>query len=144
MRIMLYSRAICAVLAATAATPASAAPAVALDSAVYVEHMQPGNVRNLEPAERLSRGDRVVTVLTWRRLAGSGGFVLVNPLPRAIAYQASAQDSEEVSIDGGRSWGRLGGLTVGMRRATPEDVTHVRWWVPAGDSGRITYSGIVR
>jgi hypothetical protein len=144
MRILVYHRAILATLAALAATPALAEAAVALDSAVYVEHLQPGNVRNLEPADRLNRGDRVVTVLNWRRTAGTGGFVLVNPLPRTIAYQASAQDSEEVSVDGGRAWGRIGGLTIGTRIATPEDVTHVRWRVPAGNSGRITYSGIVR
>ncbi len=76
------------------------------------------------------------------------GFTLINPLPRAIAYQASARDDEQVSVDGGRSWGRIGDLRLGARTATPEDVTHVRWRVPASSaasgSGRIAYSGIVR
>jgi hypothetical protein len=133
-----------AALAALSATPALSNASVALNSAVYIEHLQPGNVRNLEPAERLSRGDRVVTVLNWRRATGNGGFLLTNPLPRAIAYQASASDSEEVSVDGGRNWGQIGVLRYGFRLATPEDVTHVRWRVPAGNAGRITYSGIVR
>lgn len=138
---------IAAAMTATAA-PALANPGVALDSAVFVERLQPGNIRNLEPASRLSRGDRVVTIVSWRRDAGNGGFTLINPLPRAVAYQASARDDEQVSVDGGRTWGRLGDLRVGERYATAEDVTHLRWRVPAGQAaaraGRIAYSGIVR
>ena len=130
------------------AAPALANPGIALDSAVFIERTEPGNVRNLEPASRLSRGDRVVTIVSWRRDAGNGGFTLINPLPRAVAYQASARDDEQVSVDGGRSWGRLGELRVAERFATAEDVTHLRWRVPAGQAaareGRIAYSGIVR
>ena len=135
-------------LVAVTATTAHAAPRVILDSAVFIETQQPGNVRRLEPAARLNRGDRVVTILAWRRLAGDGAFTLTNPLPRAIAYQGSARDDEEVSVDGGRSWGKLGDLHAGSRIATPEDVTHVRWRVAAGHAtrgqGQIAYSGIVR
>ena len=133
-----------ATLLSATASPALAHPAVALDSAVFVERLQPGNIRNLEPASRLSRGDRVVTIVSWRRAGGNGGFTLINPLPRAIAFQASARDDDQVSVDGGRSWGRLGVLRRGERYATPEDVTHLRWRVPAGQAGRIAYSGIVR
>ncbi len=124
------------------------ASSVALDSAVYVERTAQGDARRLEPASTLARGDRVVTVLNWSRSSGSGGFTVVNPLPRAIAYQRSGEDMEELSVDGGRSWGQLGALRVGVRMATPEDVTHVRWRVPAARAamgrGRIAYSAIVR
>lgn len=137
-----------AVLAALAATSAAARQSVSLDSAVFVERQQPGNIRSLEPADRLSRGDRVVTVVSWQRLGGDGSFTVTNPLPRAIAYQDSARDEEEVSVDGGRSWGKLGELRIGSRMATPEDVTHVRWRVAASTAakgrGQIAYSGIVR
>ena len=140
------------VLAAAVTAPAMAAlgetPTVSLDSAVYVEKLQRGNVRRLEPADRMTRGDRVVTVVTWYRMGGDGGFTVTNPLPRAIAYQASARDDEQVSVDGGRNWGRIGTLRVGSRLATVEDVTHVRWRVPAARAaegrGLIAYSGIVR
>ena len=121
---------------------------VAMDSAVYVERAQPGNERSLEPAARLSRGDRVVTIVTWYKMGGDGGFTITNPLPRAIAYQASARDDQEVSVDNGRTWGRLADLRVGGRQATPEDVTHMRWRVAPGVAargrGQIAYSGIVR
>lgn len=134
--------------AAALATPMREAPTVALDSAVYVEKIQRNNVRRLEPADRMTRGDRVVTVVTWHRMGGDGGFTVTNPLPRAIAYQASARDDEQVSVDGGRSWGKLANLRVGSRLATAEDVTHVRWRIPATRAaqgrGLIAYSGIVR
>lgn len=127
---------------------ALAQPNVATESAVFIERAQAGNQRSLEPASRLSRGDRVVTVVTWHRMGGNGDFTITNPLPRAIAYQASARDDQEVSVDGGRSWGRLGELRIGNHIATPEDVTHMRWRIPHGHAdkgrGQLVYSGIVR
>ncbi len=127
---------------------AHANPTIALDSAVFVERMQDDNSRSLEPASQLSRGDRVVTVVTWYRMGGSGAFTVTNPLPRSVSYQRSADGAEEVSVDGGRSWGRIGDLRMGSRMATPEDVTHVRWHVAATraaqGSGRIAYSALVR
>jgi len=133
---------------ALSATPTLAQPAVTLNSAVYVEHAKPGDVRVLEPASQLSPGDRIVTVVTWQLKSGKGGFSVTNPLPRGIYYQGSASGDEEVSADGGRTWGKLGQLRLGTRMATPEDVTHVRWHVPATQAvagrGNIAYSGIVR
>jgi hypothetical protein len=127
---------------------AAAQPTVATDSAVFVERMQSDARRSLEPAARLARGDRVVTVVNWYRLGGDGGFTITNPMPRAITYQGSARDDQQVSVDGGRTWGRIGTLRVAGRLATPEDVTHMRWRVPASTAaqgrGRIAYSGIVR
>jgi hypothetical protein len=135
------------------ATPALAGPvSVALDSAIYVERAN-GLTRSLSQADRLSRGDRIVTVLTWQKQSGAntnwgGGFTLTNPVPRKVAYQGSAREDEQVSVDGGRTWGRLGEIAIGSRLATPEDVTHVRWHVAPGQAargqGRIAYSGIVR
>lgn len=122
--------------------------AIATASAVFVERVDALNGRRLEPASMLARGDRVVTVVTWRRMRGTGGFVLTNPLPARLAYQRSASDMQEVSVDGGRSWGRLEAMRVDGRQATPEDVTHVRWRIPASyaalGQGRIAYAGVVR
>ena len=140
-------------LAPASASPGShAGPRVATESAVFVERVASGNVRHLEPAERMIRGDRVVTIVSWYRLSeggnADGSFVITNPLPRAITFQDSAREDAEVSVDGGRNWGRLGALRVGQRLATPEDVTHLRWRIAPGHaargSGHIAYSGIVR
>lgn len=135
-------------LALAAPLAARANPAVALDSAVFVEKSSARAGRMLEPAARLSRGDRLVYVVSWFKVGGSGGFTVTNPLPRSVYYQGSANGDEEVSVDGGKTWGRLDALRMGSRMATPEDVTHVRWRVPpataAQGQGRIAYSAIVR
>lgn len=130
-----------------AARTAAPRPHVATHSAVYVERVQSDTMRRLEPAERLSRGDRVITVVNWSVQGNRGdSFVITNPLPSALAYEASAWDDQDVSVDGGRTWGRLGVLKVGTREATPQDVTHIRWRIVASDHtrGQIAYSGIVR
>jgi len=130
------------------AAPAIAAPLVAIDSAIYVERALPGKGRMLQPASQLRRGDRVIYVVSWTRMGGTGAFTVTNPLPRSVYYQGSADGSEQVSLDGGRTWGKLDQMRVGGRMATPEDVTNVRWHVPANEAargaGEITYSAIVR
>ncbi|GGB99423.1 hypothetical protein GCM10011494_17360 [Novosphingobium endophyticum] len=146
-------RIVVAISLALAAPPllaerAQARPAVATDSAVFVERVMPDSSSRLEPAVRLSRGDKVVTVVTWYRMGGDGGFVITNPLPAGLAYEDSASDRQDVSVDGGRTWGHLGTLRIGNRLAAPEDVTHVRWRIPPGTAargrGEIAYSGTVR
>ncbi|MGF7153213.1 hypothetical protein [Novosphingobium gossypii] len=121
---------------------------VQTDSTVFVERIDARNGRRLEPASLLVRGDRVVTVVTWTRMHGTGGFMLTNPLPARLAYQRSASEMQEVSVDGGRSWGQLEAMRVDGRQAMPQDVTHVRWRIPASyaalGQGRIAYSGVVR
>ena len=127
---------------------ALASPLIALDSAVYVEKLMPGKGRLLQPAARLVRGDCVVYVVNWYRIGGQGAFTVSNPLPRSVAYQGSADGGEEVSVDGGKSWGKLDQLRRGARAANPEDVTNIRWHVAAqqaaAGAGEITYSAIVR
>ncbi len=126
------------------AIPAQAGAPVALNSTVYVEHSD-AQSRVLQPASRLNPGDRVVTIVTWRREGAGSQFTLSNPLPRSLYYQGSANDDEEVSVDGGKNWGRIGSLRTGDRLATPEDVTHIRWRIMSKQaSGKIAYSAIVR
>lgn len=135
-------------LALVAPVVAAAAPLVALDSDVFVERFVPNKGRLLQPANALKRGDRVVYIVSWTRMGGAGGFTVTNPLPRQVYFQGSADGREEVSVDGGRTWGKLESLRVAGRLATPEDVTHVRWKVAANEAargtGQITYSAIVR
>ena len=145
-----------AAAALLAAAPAWAAEPVAVANQVYVEREvagDTGKARVLEPASALRRGDRLVYVVSWKAAgARAERFTITNPLPRTVAYQRSAHGRELVSVDGGRSWGKLAALRVrdgrGWRDATPEDVTHIRWHVPAqvamAGSGKLTWSGIVR
>jgi len=146
-----------AILAGLAAAPAPAQQGVQLQSAVFVErlgHSNSGRIeRRIEPAGTLKRGDRLVLMVEWQGRPGSGrSFAVTSPIPRTIAFERASHDSMEVSVDGGRSWGKLGGITLsdrhGARLASPEDVTHLRWRVTPGEAerghGRITYSAIVR
>ncbi|RQW45889.1 hypothetical protein EH199_00465 [Novosphingobium sp. LASN5T] len=147
---MVGAVAVAAPLAAQVAQP------VRFASDVFVERFIPGPggrmSRVLERPDRLNPGDRVVFVVNWKADRGRD-FTVTNPLPRAVAFQRSADGLEEVSIDGGRTWGALEDLRVrdadgSMRHATPDDVTHVRWRVPArlalAGAGQFTYRGVVR
>ena len=140
-----------------AGAPLAHAAPVTVANAVYVErevtNANGSSARVLEPAQTLRRGDRLVYVVSWRAPQARGEHLTItNPLPRAIAYERSAGGDEDVSVDGGRSWGKLDSLRVrdGLvwRYATPQDVTHIRWKVPPqlalAGSGRLTWSGIVR
>lgn len=142
-------------LSLVAPVAAAAAP-VQFASDVFVERFAPapgGRVaRVLERADRLLPGDRVIFVVNWKASAARE-FTVTNPMPRAVSFQASADDGTEVSVDGGRSWGQLDSLVVRgsdgrVRHAVPEDVTHLRWRVPGAiaalGTGRMTYRGVVR
>lgn len=154
IRRWLANAALCALACSTQiALPSVAAAAksqIATDSSVFVERKPTDTRRRLEPAEKLLPGDKVVTIVTWHRTGGRGAFTIVNPLPEALSYQRSAMqaEEEEVSVDGGRTWGRLPQLRIGDRHAISEDVTHVRWRISGPSAlrgtGRIAYSGIVR
>ena len=145
---------IAALLAIVAPAAAQAAP-VQLASTVFVERFVPGPggrmSRVLERADQLKRGDQVVFVVNWRA-DSTREFTVTNPMPRTVSFQKSSNGGEEVSIDGGRTWGHLDTLRVRdgarWRNATPEDVTHVRWHVPtpvaARGTGQILYRGVVR
>ncbi|HZF44833.1 MAG TPA: hypothetical protein VEZ26_00745 [Sphingomonadaceae bacterium] len=152
MRKLLYA----ALAAGVIATPAMAKRPVSLDSAVFVErlgHTHDGRVeRWIEPASQLKRGDRLVLVVEWQSVPDAQGFAVTSAIPRTIAFQNASTDTMEVSVDGGKSWGRLGELkasdSYGSRLATAEDVTHLRWRINPNDArrgtGRVTYSAIVR
>lgn len=135
---------------------AHAAGNVQFASDVFVERFQPApggrTARILERAEQLRPGDRVIFVVNWSGRKG-GGFTVTNPLPRAIAFAGGADGTQEVSVDGGRTWGALEALTVRdaygrMRQAHPEDVTHLRWRIPTqlalAGTGQMTWRGVVR
>lgn len=99
-------------------------------------------------------GDRLLftTAYANKGTAPVQNFVVTNPLPGAVALAPDATASLEVSVDGGKAWGRLALLTVldgkgGRRPAQSTDVTHVRWTIPViapGANGQVSYHAIVR
>jgi hypothetical protein len=119
-----------------AAAPAGARE-VAVDSAVYLETAGTAGARRVVPADRLQRGDRVVTILRWDAPA-SGGYTAVSAVPAGLAIESASRSGIEVSTDGGRSWRPLGDPD-----AVPPGTTHLRWRIDAGE-GRLSYRAVVR
>ncbi|WP_338465722.1 hypothetical protein RXV95_09030 [Novosphingobium sp. ZN18A2] len=141
---------------ATMPAASAAARPVKFASDVFVEKFVPAHGgrmnRILERADRLQSGDRVIFVVNWTADAARP-FTVTNTVPSSIAFQRTAEDAEDVSIDGGKTWGKLADMRVteadgSVRHATPDDVTTLRWRVPtriaAAGTGQITYSGVVR
>ena len=147
-----------ALAALVAPVAAIAADKVELSSSVFVEktaldsHGRQTVV--LEEPTRVVPGDRLVFVLKYHNVGDrpATDFVVTNPMPRAVAFQKTLDGTEQVSIDGGKSWGRLKDLRTstdgGYRAAVPEDVTHIRWnfskAISAGYRGNLTFRGTVR
>ena len=129
---------------AIASAASAAGSALSITRSVFVETRSDYGFA-LEPATTLASGDKVVLVMQWNRPGVSQPFTLASRVPDELAFQRSGDASVEVSIDGGRRWGRLGELRSGQRVASPEDVTHLRWRIAAGDDRRLrSYSAIVR
>ena len=123
-----------ATAAVLAAFPASAQD-VSVDSAVYRESAS-GGAMQLEPATRLTSGDRVVTILTWDVPRG-GNYTVTSPVPAGLVLQSASQPGLEVSTDGGRSW-----RVLADPDNVPRGTTHLRW--QAGGNGRLSYRAVVR
>ena len=129
---------------AIASAASAAGSALSITRSVFVETRSDGGLA-LEPATTLASGDKVVLVMQWNRPGAQHPFTLASRVPDELAFQRSGDASVQVSIDGGRRWGRLGELRSGHRLASPEDVTHLRWRIAAGDDRRLrSYSAIVR
>ena len=138
-------------LACLASGTVAAQSAIDIRKSVYLERAERQGdrvVRALEPATTLRKGDSVVLMLTWSAPGNSGSFSVASPVPRDLAFKRSGGRGAEVSIDGGKSWGQLTEMRIGSRRASPEDVTHLRWQVSHEDAqrgkGMLSYSAIVR
>ena len=99
-------------------------------------------------------GDRLVFGTNY---ANSGSepvadFVMTNPVPGAVRVAPDADADLVVSVDGGKTFGRLAELKVGaedgtVRSAAHADITHIRWTlavVQPGETGRLEYPAIIR
>ena len=141
---------------ALAAAPAAAEDLVSLKGDVKVERKvaSDGAVKTVlsEPTEVVP-GDRLRFATDYSNDSASAvdNFVVTNPLPAAVTLAADDK-AFEVSVDGGKTFGRLADFTVkdaaaGDRQAALADVTHIRWTLARlapGASGSLSYYAIVR
>ena len=148
-------------LSMIAAVPAAAQSAntVALNSDVMVERTitdAAGRTQvTLETPRVVVPGDQLVFILRYHNngARAASDFVITNPLPSSVAFSGAQDATAIVSVDGGRTWGQLGSLTMRnsdgtSRPARADEVTHVRWAfaqpIPAGQAGRLMFRGTVR
>lgn len=123
--------------AALLAAAPLAAEGVAIDSSVYRETAGAGGAWRVAPADRLSRGDHVVTVLRWHAPRGAS-YTAVTPVPAGLVIESASRAGVDVSTDGGRSWRRLDDPD-----RVPSGTTHLRWRIDGG-AGRLSYRALVR
>ena len=123
--------------AALLAAAPLAAQSVAIDSRIYHETAGTDGEWHLAPANRLLRGDRVITVLRWDAPLGAN-YTAVSLVPAGLAIESASRAGIEVSTDGGHSWQRLDDPDE-----IPRGTTHLRWQIDGGE-GRLSYRSVVR
>lgn len=146
-------------LALLAPGTALAANNVSLSSDVFVERKveKPNGTTAviLEQPKTVIPGDNLVFVVKYKNVgsAPASDFSVTNPLPKAVAFMGTADGTEIVSIDGGKTWGPLSALTHRrdngeIRPALMTDVTHVKWKfnraLSAGSEGKLIFRGTVK
>lgn len=99
-------------------------------------------------------GNRLLFSTSYRNESAAPvqNFVVTNPVPEGIAVASTDAASLTVSVDGGKTWGKLAALSVkdakGVARpAQAGDVTHVRWTlatIAPGAGGAVAYHAIVK
>ena len=143
-------------LAVTATLPlhAGSSDAMQLSGQVYREIVaRDGNGavrRTLMPASRLTSGDRLVFVIRYSNLGSApvGDYIVASPFPATVRYDDNPRQPVEVSVDGGRSWGRFAAVTRASMGPGADRVTNVRLRLRAavqpGETGQMSYRGVVR
>lgn len=145
---------LCAVISIAVPAVAHAEGLISLKGDVRVVRVVEADGTKTEVFEEPSKvvpGDTLLFDTAYDNETGQAvdDFVITNPLPQAVTL---ARDGDfDVSVNGGKSWGRLTALTVdgesGARQAKLKDVTHVRWILPhleVGARGKVSYLAVVR
>ena len=131
--------------------------AVALDSSIKLDKIVTENGQTKHEfvaPQKVVPGNHLVFVTSYRNTSDKpvDHFVVTNPVPSPVALESANADNFEVSVDGGKSWGKLAQLTIAkpgtsVRAAQDSDVTTVRWVIPViapGASGTLQYHAVVR
>lgn len=146
-----------AAAAAQESAPAAASPVTLAGDVRAVKTITGADgverVELVEP-EVIVPGDQLVFGTDYANTGSEtvSGFVVTNPVPAAVRLAPDADPDLVVSVDGGKSWGTLAGLTTlgedgTARPATHAEVTHVRWTIESiapGETGRLEYPAIIR
>jgi uncharacterized repeat protein (TIGR01451 family) len=154
-----FAIAIAAIGATFAPGLALAASPIQLSSDIYVEKQQKladgrSSVVLVTPKTILP-GDQLIFVVNYKNIGAkpATGITVTNPIPRAIAFSGTSDGNEIVSIDSGKSWGKLSQLRVTnadgtARAALMTDVTHIKWTMnqalAAGSVGKLIFRGVVK
>ena len=154
----MVNKVLAAILLTVCAVPAAAAAQerpIKLQSDVkLVRQAQQGAAPELVAPEGVVPGDTLVFTTSYRNEGASAvnDFVIVNPVPADLVLTDEAAAATEVSIDGGKQWGRLADLSIveedGEKRpATINDITHMRWVyanIAPSANGEVKFSARVR
>lgn len=99
-------------------------------------------------------GDHLVFTTSYRNTGSETikDFIVTNPLPAGVMLASESAAGLDVSVDGGKTWGKLAQLSVteangALRPAQASDVTHLRWILPVlnpGQQGNLQFFAIVR
>ena len=146
-----------AIFASVPATAFAAPGAVVLKGDVKVETtvVEKGVEKTILATPKVVvPGNRLLFSTSYRNESASPvqNFVVTNPVPEGIAVAAPDAASLTVSVDGGKTWGKLAALTIkdakGVARpAQAADVTHVRWTlatIAPGAAGAVAYHAVVK
>jgi len=141
------------------ANAAAFANDVKLASEILVERVQQdgeGKTKTvLEEPKMVTPGDKLLFVLAYKNegKAAAADFVINNPIPASVTFAGTDSADAVMSVDGGKSWGKLSALKVAqpdgtVRSAGPADVTHIRWQfarpIPAGGEGKVNFRAVVK
>ncbi len=144
-----------ALAALTCVHPALANASVRLTNSVSRVELQTaanGAVeRKILPATMVTPGDQLIFTINYQNdgKQNASQFKITNPLPPSVEYTGTDDDSIEVSVDGGATYGKLDQLSVkdsdgSMRPAQSNDVTHLRWTLPndlqPGGKGEVSFN----
>ena len=146
-----------AMIAAVPAGASAAAGAVVLKGDVKIETtvVDKGVEKTVLATPKIVvPGNRLLFSTSYRNESAAPvqNFVVTNPVPAGIAVAAPDAASLTVSVDGGKTWGKLAALVVkdtkgAARPAQAGDVTHVRWTlatIAPGTGGAVAYHAIVK
>jgi len=143
------------------ATAADLRADVKIDSSILVERTEASDTgvtltTLLDPATvKVIPGDRLLFTNSYRNSGQNDvtGFVVNNPVHKAVTFVEALEDWAQVSVDGGQNFSKLSELSVidakqVSRPATASDVTHIRWVLPSsiapGASGELRFRGTVK